>query len=55
MINNDLIANRIKNYWGYGNLDSDMWFIGMEEGFSGSLHDLEKRFIKTKNKSVTDI
>lgn len=55
MIDKDLIENRIKNYWGYGNLNSDTWFVGMEEGFDGSLSDLEKRFNKTKDRCVIDI
>lgn len=55
MIDKNLIENRIKNYWGYGNLDSDTWFVGMEEGFDGSLSDLEKRFTKTQDKCVIDI
>jgi len=50
-----LIENRIYNFWGYGNLQSDVWFIGMEEGFGGTLLDLENRFLNTKDKSVMDI
>lgn len=55
MIAKDLIENRINNFWGYGNLNSNVWFIGMEEGFHGSLLGLENRFNKTKNKSVIDL
>lgn len=29
----DLIINRIKNFWGYGSLESPIWIVGMEEGF----------------------
>ncbi len=49
-----LIIRRLE-FLGYGNLDSDIWFIGMEEGFGGSIQDLKKRFNKTKNKKVIDI
>lgn len=55
MISKELIENRIKNFWGYGNLNSDIWFIGMEEGFHGTLADLENRFNRTKDKSVIDL
>lgn len=29
----DVLKNRIKNFWGYGNLKSPIWLVGMEEGF----------------------
>lgn len=55
MITEELFENRINNFWGYGNLNSPLWFIGMEEGFHGEFGDLEKRFIKTKDKIVVDL
>ena len=55
MITTELIENRIENFWGYGNLDSDIWFIGMEEGFNGSQNELKNRFEKTYDRSVIDI
>jgi hypothetical protein len=55
MLSKELIENRIENFWGYGNLKSDVWFIGMEEGFGGTLDDLKARFEKTQNRSVIDI
>jgi hypothetical protein len=51
----ELINERIKNFWGYGNLDSDIWFVGMEEGFSDSNELLYQRFNSTHNKTVCDI
>lgn len=53
-ISKELIENRIENFWGYGNLNSKIWFIAMEEGTNGNLKELNQRFIKTKNKSVLD-
>jgi len=53
-ISKELIENRINNFWGYGNLHSDFWFVSMEEGTSGYIDELKERFIKTKNKSVLD-
>jgi len=55
MITEDLLENRIKNFWGYGNLNSKIWFIGIEEGFDGNMDELERRFNRTKDKSVIDI
>ncbi len=55
MITQNLIENRIHSFWGYGNLHSNTWFIGMEEGFHGSLEDLEDRLKQTMDKSVIDL
>jgi hypothetical protein len=38
-----LIRERIKSFWGYGNLNSPYWFIGMEEGYNAR----DRRFIQT--------
>lgn len=51
----DLVCARIKNFWGYGNLDSAIWFVGMEEGCDGSIQKLIKRFEATANGEVFDI
>ncbi len=50
-----LIQERIKNFWGYGNLDSDVWFVGMEEGYNESNEILFERFKATVHKAVFDI
>ncbi len=50
-----LIQERIKNFWGYGNLDSDVWFVGMEEGCDGSISNLIQRFEATSHGEVFDI
>lgn len=50
-----LIEDRIKNFWGYGNLKSDIWFIGMEEGADGDIKKLIKRFESTSLGKVSDI
>ncbi len=49
-----LINDRIKNFIGHGNLKSDLWFIGMEEGYDGTMNGLLKRFSRTKGKKVID-
>ena len=50
-----LIQERIKNFWGYGNLKSDMWFVGMEEGADGDIAKLIKRYEATAHGEVFDI
>src|SRR5690606_2669800 len=30
----EIILNRIAKFFGYGDLNSDIWFVGMEEGFN---------------------
>lgn len=50
-----LVLDRIKNFWGYGNLDGDIWFVGMEEGYSDKNESLEHRFKATTGSQVYDI
>jgi hypothetical protein len=50
-----LIRERIKNFWGYGNLNSPYWLIGMEEGFNAETEDLYKRFKASENKQICDV
>lgn len=50
-----LIKERIENFWGYGNLDGSVWFVGMEEGCDGSIQKLIERFKETSDGEVFDI
>ena len=50
-----LIQERIKNFWGYGNLNGDVWFVGMEEGHNQDNEVLLERFKATANAEVFDI
>lgn len=50
-----LIKNRIENFWGYGNLDGNVWFIGMEEGCDHENPKLFSRFEETSGGEVFDI
>ena len=50
-----LVINQIKNFWGYGNLNSSMWFVGMEEGYSQKKEDLAHRFEMTSKTQVLDV
>lgn len=51
-----LVQDRIKTFWGYGNLKSDIWLVGMEEGYGESVDEtLIKRLRATANGSVFDI
>jgi hypothetical protein len=50
-----LIRNRIKSFWGYGNLNSPYWLIGMEEGYNVETEDLYKRFKASEGKQICDV
>ena len=50
-----LIQERIKNFWGYGNLNSDIWFVGMEEGYNENNEVLFERFKATAHGEVFDV
>ena len=50
-----LIRERIRNFWGYGNLNSDVWFVGMEEGYNETNEILFERFKATAHAAVFDI
>jgi len=55
MLSQDIIQNRIKNFWGYGSLESPVWLVGMEERFDSSRlgeYELEKQFNYTKENSI---
>ncbi len=53
----NLIENRIKNFWGYGSLESPVWFVGMEEGLDPKkdTEELEIRFQAADGKSTIDM
>ena len=55
MIEDNLIESRINKFLGYGNLNSDIWFVGMEEGSDGELNGLTKAFKNTYEKYVIDL
>ena len=38
-----LILKFAHNFFGYGNLSSNLWFIGMEEGGGNSFTEIETR------------
>ena len=50
-----LVEKRIKNFLGYGNLKSDVWFVGMEEGHNENNEILINRFKATSHAEVFDI
>lgn len=41
-----MLEQYIHGFYGYGNLDADCWFIGMEGGFKEDVEDVEKRLEK---------
>ena len=50
-----LIQERIKHFWGYGNLNAPYWFVGMEEGYNAKTEDLYKRFKASEGKQICDV
>ncbi|MBA5628706.1 hypothetical protein [Moheibacter lacus] len=60
-INPEWIQNRIENFFGYGNLNSPIWFIGIEEGFrvrdryQNGIDLLKLRFERTYNQNSIDV
>jgi len=55
MITEQLIYDRIKSFLWYGDINSDIRFVGMEEWFWWSIEDLEIRLLHTDKKEVVDI
>ncbi len=50
-----LIQKRLKKFWGYGNLKSSIWFVGMEEGLGKEEGFPLERFQATTGKVLVDI
>jgi hypothetical protein len=44
-----IIEKFITTFFGYGNLDSDYWYIGMEEGGGNSFQEINQRMLKWKS------
>ena len=42
MLEPNVLEAYISNYYGYGNWQSDIWFVGMEEGGGKSLEEVQK-------------
>lgn len=57
MITSELIKNRIEKFWGYGSLNSPVWFVGMEEGLNPTTdtEELEIRFQAANGKTTVDM
>ena len=43
MLDSDKLSTYINNFYGFGNWDSDIWFVGMEEGGGNTLGEVQKR------------
>ena len=43
MLNCDALKKYIENFYGYGNLDSNYWFIGIEEGATYTKEQIEEK------------
>lgn len=54
MLNREKLETYIHNFYGYGNWNSDFWFIGMEEGGGDEFEEVKKRLDSWHN-SLTDL
>ena len=43
MLNDKVLEQYINNFYGHGNLNSDYWFISLEEGGTYSEQKIQKR------------
>ncbi|MBI4086600.1 hypothetical protein HY416_01310 [Candidatus Kaiserbacteria bacterium] len=50
MITQEILQNRINNFFGYGSMEAPVWFVGMDERFDSSegLEMLEEQFRYTE-------
>jgi len=57
MIPIEVIRHRLNSFWGYGSFEAPVWFIGMEEGLSGSTDQkqIDIRFQATHGKVLANI
>ena len=44
--NDTLLADYMGGFWGYGNLNGDYWFVGMEEGGGDSFEEVDQRILQ---------
>lgn len=55
VIPEDHIRWRLESFWGYGNFEAPVWFVGMEEGLSnGGENYLPTRFAVTNGRMLVD-
>lgn len=57
MITANIIQKRLELFWGYGNFEAPVWFVGMEEGLgkNTSVKELEARFVAADGKMTVDM
>lgn len=58
LLNNELLEDYIENFYGYGNLNGDYWFVGMEEGGGDEFKEIESKLNQwklSKNENLLDL
>ena len=55
MLDDILLEKFIESFYGYGNYDSEFWFIGMEEGGGNSESEIQKRFDVWKKRGCFEL
>ena len=43
LLDKEILRNRLQNFWGFGQYESDFWFVGMEEGGGNEIDEVSKR------------
>ncbi len=43
---NELLSDYMKGFWGYGTINADYWFVGMEEGGGDDFEEINSRLLQ---------
>jgi hypothetical protein len=56
VLDDDLLAEFIAGFFGYGNLHAPLWYVGMEEGGGSTVHEIQTRLDiwATRGRPVAD-
>lgn len=55
LLNGTVLKDFMHNFYGYGNYDSDLWFIGIEEGGGNDIGEVEKRLNVWKDRGSKEL
>ena len=55
MLDDKLLENYIHNFFGHGNLDTNFWFISIEEGGGNTEKELQNRLTVWKKRGCKQV
>jgi hypothetical protein len=58
MLDTEVLKDFMKNFFGYGDLNAPVWFVGMEEGGGASMAEIEARlatWVRRGRKTLEDV